>query len=309
MKPLQRRGEMTASQLVLLIILLVSTVVVILIFMRFKSNLDHTGELSCAGQVREANFRARTIAGIPLEIDRCEPRIVRFAREQYPPKWSFAQVDEAIKKELANEMLFCWQSWGEGELKLFPEEGGYCSPCATIRFDEALQQEYQANANGRLDLGAYLATNKTPKGTTYNEYFTKVSEEDLGSIAQTSQYRVDVTKPYIVLFAQEQNHANTNRLQDLIGGSSVTTSGVLGGFAGAGAGATGGLLITAVGASATGVGVMVAGAAGLGAISGYIYGLTTDDWYTQSAMYITVDDPKDPYVDFCNQLGATVVSP
>jgi hypothetical protein len=304
-----RNGEITASQLVLLIILLATTIIVLLVFARFKSNYDATGELTCAAQVREQAFRQKTLPDLALEIDACRTRNVTITRDDYPPGWSTQRVDLAVKKKLADEMFWCWSTWGEGELQLFNKEGWHCSPCATVRFDANITKMYEASG-GNIQLGEYLTTNRSPKGITYHEYFSKQSSIALTDIGQEDDFFIQPDKPYVITYMQLQEHTEEDIISKLTPLSNTQSSTILGVLRGAGGAAAIGIvtIVFPPAAGVTAVTAMVSSVVGSG-VAGYLYGLRHDDWYTMSAMYIMEDNPQSPDAQFCETLGKTTKSP
>ncbi len=41
-----------------------------------------------------------------------------------------------VEREIADEMVTCWQMWGEGKLDLFEDDGVYCHVCSQINFEK-----------------------------------------------------------------------------------------------------------------------------------------------------------------------------
>jgi len=49
--------------------------------------------------------------------------------------------DDEMKKQLANEMSFCWKAFGRGKYELFQESKTYCHVCSYITADQTVKLE------------------------------------------------------------------------------------------------------------------------------------------------------------------------
>jgi hypothetical protein len=198
------------------------------------------------------------------------------------------QDDEQIKREVANQMVDCWDTYLKGEKEIFDtKDNTYCVVCSRLEF---------AKKTEIPQFTEFLASNKIPvKGKTYLEYLQGVQVADYVNSyyenSELSRQEVLSTKePIAVMFVMGKN-AFPNASYE--GTKTETTPG---GFLVGGATATGIAAITAIAivvggtaACGTGIGcipfiVLVGGVsgvagAGVGTVAGYMIGSTRSaDW-------------------------------
>ncbi len=149
-----RKGD-TPMQMILVAVLLGMVLLIIsLVYIQYKEELQEDTENDCAEQIRiHSSLQRFTAEELSTKIDCPTKRI----ETKYPS-------EEELRELVADEMVECWQTWGEGELRLFKDDVGvYCHVCAVI---------YPEGTN-LVGMDNYLIEGMYNKTHTYAEYFTK----------------------------------------------------------------------------------------------------------------------------------------
>ena len=170
-----------------------------------------------------------------------------------------------IEKTIADSMLYCWRTMGEGKLDLMGQEGGFekaeprCVICSRIALDKGFVNKNYKNVRGLVDINKYLENHEAPNsnGKSYLSVFSDESVRAYGSFREDiANTEGKITNEYAVLFAQ----INTNTEPLDAAGKVVTGGFVLGG----------GALLTSFGRSILGSPLGALGAiTGIGAAATY----------------------------------------
>ncbi len=141
-----------------------------------------------------------------------------------------------IEKTIADAMLYCWRTMGEGKLDLMGEEGSFgdavprCVICSRMALDKDFVNGGYKNVGGLVDINKYLESQEAPNsnGKSYLSVFSDESVRAYGSFREDiANTKGKITNEYAVLFAQ----INTNTEPLDAAGKAVTGGFVLGGGA------------------------------------------------------------------------------
>ena len=165
------------------ILIIVGLVVVVLLFYQVKDRLflDPLEVYDCAGEVAlHKKISSLTKEEVLSDIN-CPTRDV-LIKEDFS--------DEKTARTIAQEMRWCWDSWGKGEYQLFEEDGVFCHICSMVRFEDT-NKEFSS-------LMPYLAEHTVGSSDlSYIEYFSPThfgevfsGEDFLASIEQQSSIPV-----------------------------------------------------------------------------------------------------------------------
>ena len=176
---MNKKGELTTTQLVTIIILIVSFAVILILL--WKLNL---GKETDADVCRDSVFKkGSNIAGFTETSLKCYTKYVCITADGSCEELNKPEVYEVrdvngVYNALANEMANCWWMFGEGKVNYVNKETFTdlkCSICSQVYFDDSLQEEIPELESGKLDEDAlydsYLPNNGPKEGVTYLEYF------------------------------------------------------------------------------------------------------------------------------------------
>jgi hypothetical protein len=276
------------TELIVLVLVFVSFVAMLLLIIRVRDISAETSDQSCAAQIRRAHLLNGLDEALTTDIDACQSDYMLVDKDQLPS----GSQQTAMKLLLAEQMRQCWQEWGNGKLDTFDGEGEYCHRCAYIEFKD----DY-----GSLDdFSGYLVRTKSPSGDTYAATLTSTSSNNLQLNPGTVAYPnvpIDTSKNYAVFFYQSKTKNAKTAAEKMTGTDwSPLEKGGVAAIAG------GAVIVVASGGTALAVGAVAAGVT-------FAYSYVHDDYYTISAIYLTPDDPNNPYVQQCQNAASVTVSP
>lgn len=111
-----------------------------------------------------------------------ENNLVKLVQEEYPFKCKTEEVvinnedRNVVMKEIADTMVQCWYTFGEGEYKLYADNVGgssySCFVCARIVFGEKVKEN-----PFDMPLADYIAENYYSKEVTYQDYLYGVKDK------------------------------------------------------------------------------------------------------------------------------------
>lgn len=185
-----KRGQMeyVAKWIIFLVIL----IILFVFFYQIRKDLfvKPTEDINCAAQVRASAAISDIRKGKVAPDITCPTREVIFKS---------GVKDITIHEELADEMKWCWDTWGNGELVLFNEDGTYCHICSVARFEGNRQVP---------GFREYLHEEIVPRTeVTYMEYF---SPQYLGTRYMTEEGKHSRLREEQILttpFEMSQDHA------------------------------------------------------------------------------------------------------
>ncbi len=172
--------------------------------------------------------------------------------------------DAKAKRQIADQLVFCWDRWQHGDVELFKDEGTYCNPCSVLTFTEPGKK-----LGGLSD---YLRTENKPGGGTYEEYLFPKTTADytLPTNKDTSYLPLDTSKQYAVVFYYDKYHSMKTYLEmldrDPAAAVRVVEDAVPGTGVMAGVGALGGVLAVCTVVSGGVCAVIAAPVATVGAV-------------------------------------------
>ena len=237
---MEKKGEMTTQQIVMLIILIASFIV-ILIFI-FLLNFGKTTDAQlCHNSVVQRGSSVVPTDSIPLD---CKTSYVCLSEDGSCEKMTKPEVikvktKEDVYKTLADNMANCWWMFGEGKSSYVGNDythNNYCSICSQVGFDNSVEK-IPAFASGVLnkdDFYDYLTVNK-PNGNdqTYAEYIFGV--DSLEILKKTADAKFGVGGTFGTTDLSKQQYVVMGIVSDV--GGWVGTLGVAGAAVGIVAGA------------------------------------------------------------------------
>ena len=199
-KKINKKGELTTQQIVILIILIASFAIILFLLFRLNLGKETNSEL-CRNSVV---LRGKSI--LPGETTQlkcyktykcitadgsCEglnnPEIVK------------VKTAEEIYKELSEDMASCWYQFGEGKINYLAgadlSKDNYCSICSDILFDNSLVS-IQGLENGKIDKNKlyydYLDKNNLSSAkTSYLNYLFGISDVEKFRQTVSGQFGTD----------------------------------------------------------------------------------------------------------------------
>ena len=202
---MNKKGEMTTEQIVILIILIASFAVILFFIFRldlFNENKDNICHNSVIARGNVAKISGTTSNAIPLD---CERSYVCITADNACPNMQKpivikVKTKEDVYFELAEQLADCWWMFGEGKINYVGSDMFdklYCSICDQIVFDESVQELFEGETFSRKEFYEYLIKNNVSTEKTYYEYFFN---DDPGSFSNWGEMGiVNLSKPYYVL--------------------------------------------------------------------------------------------------------------
>ncbi|MDP2629019.1 MAG: hypothetical protein Q8P15_03950 [Nanoarchaeota archaeon] len=179
MKPENKHGELTTTQLVTIIILIVSFVIIL--FLLFRLDLGGTTDKEiCRNSVV---LLEKSIIGGSLD---CRTNYVTISTEN----------KEEIMKSIAEEMSTCWWQFGDGKINYGTPQGSSVkyALCSVIEFDEKTQEK--VSEISYLELYNFLSTENKSNSQTYLQYLYGIRE--IGSFIPQEQVKVIIGQDKIL---------------------------------------------------------------------------------------------------------------
>ncbi len=180
---LNKKGELTTQQIVILIILIMSFAV--LLFFLFRLELGKTTDKEvCHNSVVTRGNVAIPTDSINLN---CKTNYVCITEDgtceqMTSPEIKEVETSEEIYEVLAEEMADCWWMFGEGKIDYIGDKAlpkNYCSICTQLAFDDSIQNikdeegnpVFENNEISKDELYEYLFETGMPGSQeTYAEY-------------------------------------------------------------------------------------------------------------------------------------------
>jgi|GEM_PF-3177705 len=188
-----RRGNssMTPTQLALALFAVATLAVLVIWAAVFLPNMGNEAkEEECRSSIVLHSQFVKTTSGDANPEIACEPQLITVENKD----------PERIKQIMADQMVFCWDRWQQGEVQLFTGEGSYCNPCSIIEFEKKGQ-----NVPGLMD---YLHTTEMKNGATYEAYLFPDKTMGYNKTAkQRPEITIDTDKTYAVVFYHDKNHS------------------------------------------------------------------------------------------------------
>jgi hypothetical protein len=175
---MNKKGELTSQQLVIIIVLIVSFAVILGFFylLNLKSEITNEG-------CRNSVVLKGTTFGANVQLQcKTQNTCVSSGGECNVPNEDKISVksEEELYGELSDLMYSCWWQMGEGKIDYAGSSAlssNYCVICNRIYFDSATQEKFKQVP--MENLYKYMQRNKVPKGdVSYLTYLYGVSDVD-----------------------------------------------------------------------------------------------------------------------------------
>jgi len=176
---MNKKGELTTQQIVILIVLIMSFVVIL--YFLFKLNLGESSEKEiCHNSVVMKGNPVLSKGDVSLNCKRTYICLTKdgSCESMTNPDIKKVETLPEIYKVLADEMADCWWMFGEGKVKYVGDkllQNNYCSICTQLAFDDSIKESIEGIEEGKVNQDAfYDYLSETPMsegGKTYTEYF------------------------------------------------------------------------------------------------------------------------------------------
>lgn len=233
---------------------IVFLILVLLMVLYFQGLLIPAGANQAKTQACAASIATRSIA-LAKQLDsplNCETEDLEIS-----------DIDQQkIKKEIADEMIRCWDMLGKGEFNIFKRESfsskTHCMICTRITFKEGVQKKNPAI----YDFTKYLIEEKAPEksGITYWNYINPGAQ--ISSMKQDPNV-IYTNKEYMIIYAESDSSTWFGTT------AGATAGGIAAGVIGAAGGAIIGTFVVPGAGTLAGlvtgakIGAIVGGASGL----------------------------------------------
>lgn len=196
-----------------------------------------------------------------------------------PTEYNTLDTDDEmeIKYKIADEMVECWDDFGNGRLVLFDDEMVYCSVCNVVDF-----RHKDISVDG---FTTFLGTRLAPdKNVTYMDHLmgyevprTREYLDDPSIYDQEKsrlENQIDTSKNYSIVYIHAKGEKKIAQLKQALGGK-TRTSVIMGmGVLGTGAAVTAGIIIATPVGWAAGTAIAVTGGI-ISLVAGAWTGITT----------------------------------
>ncbi len=174
---MNRRGELTTQQIVILIVLLISFAVILFFLLRLNFGESSEKEICHNSVIMKGN----TPLGSEVSLN-CQRTYVCLTKDgtcetMTNPNIEKVESIEEIYSVLANELADCWWMFGEGKIDYIGNkatEKNYCSICSQIAFDDSITEieEFSTGEINKDEFYDYLSKTEIFEGSeTYAQYF------------------------------------------------------------------------------------------------------------------------------------------
>lgn len=185
----------SASKLIIVLIVFGIALLLFLLWLTSMNNEDTLKEAECRESIRIHTLLVRS-SGANADPDiKCEPHEKRVSGDQ-----------DTMRRAVADELLFCWQRWMNGEAELFVDEGTYCNPCSILTFSTK-----ERSINGLNDF--LQKESPTKGGLTYAEELFPLSTDGFSNEKQeVPELPILTDQTYAVVFYHDKNHSTKSLL-------------------------------------------------------------------------------------------------
>jgi len=196
---MNKKGEMTTQQIVLLIILIASFAIILFLF--FRLNLGNESEKDLCHNSVVLKKTLPTKDAIPLNCQRSYVCISENGKcdSLVKPELKKVKTDKEVYGVLAEELKDCWWMFGEGKIDYVGKDTFselYCSLCSQIAFDESVKGIFSEGSFSKEEFYDYMVKTKIENEEyTYAEYLygsndLKVisGDKEFGTVNLDSQY-------------------------------------------------------------------------------------------------------------------------
>ncbi len=175
---INKRGELTTQQIVILIVLVISFIVILYFLFRLNLGAESEKEICHNSVILRGNVLLSEKT-VPLN---CKRTYVCLSKDGSCESMTNPNIEKASSKEevyriLAEEMADCWWMFGEGKIDYIGDktkEANYCSICSQIAFDNSIRkiEGFESGEINKDEFYNYLSETSLSEGKqTYAEYF------------------------------------------------------------------------------------------------------------------------------------------
>ncbi len=230
-KRVNKRGELTSRQIVIIVILIISFAVIMLFYFRFDWKSETDKEL-CYNSVVN---RGLIPVGKEMTSLNCKTQQICLTMGgeclDAPSNAKEIKVknEEEIIKEIANEMYDCWWMMGSGEINYaagLDYKTVYCAICSNIYFDEEIQKQSSTINYGKLY--SYLASENIPnKKQTYAEYLydtnnlQEIGKKEIAKRRSLFSANIETNKHYAIVTGIMEEETMAKLVKDAAIGGGV----------------------------------------------------------------------------------------
>jgi len=208
---MNKKGEMTTQQIVILIVLIISFVVIL--YFLFRLNIGETSEKEiCHNSVVMKGNPVLSKGDVSLNCQRTYVCLTKDGScdSMTNPYIEKVSTPEEVYGVLADEMADCWWMFGEGKVDYVKDKAlvrNYCSICTQLGFDDSLKEieEFDSGEISKDELYDYLARTKMDEDKeTYAEYMfgpvniSDIIQAGLGYEGTDTFGKIKIDKPYFV---------------------------------------------------------------------------------------------------------------
>lgn len=222
---INKRGELTTQQIILLILLIASFIVILILLFRLNLNSESEAEI-CHNSVVVKGSSVIPADSTSLKCSRNYVCITKdgSCNDLTKPITKKVSSEEEVYSVLADLMAECWWMFGEGKIDYLGDKAlknNYCSICSQIAFDDSLL-EIEKFSKGNISkdiLYSYLAVEEYSEGQTYAQYFFKtndiealkqqISGLDNNNLSVGTFGNIEIGKQYYVMMGITSEIGNT----------------------------------------------------------------------------------------------------
>ena len=170
---MNKKGELTTTQIIMIIVLIVSFIVILYFILRLNLGSTSASEV-CHNSIVISSKGSGIFGGI-----NCATGYVCISSGgtcNLNPTTTISvnsNDKNAIMKAIADQMVNCWWMMGEGQESFSSPGSNACAICSIIGFDSNLQKQYP-NGISYKDLFDYLSTNNTDQDGINQTYLTYI---------------------------------------------------------------------------------------------------------------------------------------
>jgi len=254
---MNKKGEMTTQQIVVMIILIASFAVILFFLARLGLGEDADTEL-CHNSVAMRGAGISELAdATPLN---CKRESVCFSKDgscenMYKPKVVEVEDKLSAYKALAEEISTCWWMFGEGKVNYVGKDvlpKLYCSLCDQVAFDDSMKEVFDGNEFDKKEFYYYMTLANISETQTYSQYL--FGTNDLNVISGNLSYgKIKLDKQYFILTGMTSDVS-------VLGWAAIGAGALIGGTIYTVATGGTGLIAGAIAIGSAGVGGAAAGA-------------------------------------------------
>jgi len=232
MKKINKKAELTTTQIVTIIILVLSFIVILFFYWHFNWKARTDKEICHNSVVMRGSLRVAK-ESIPLNCktqqvclsmgSECENAVAGATTIDVTDK-------QDILKEITNLMYDCWWQMGAGEIDYESRTSTsttYCAMCSVIYFDENIKRKYPKIAN--IEIYNYMKSHNVPnREQSYLQYLYDIdsieqARTDVFSTINKDIYSISIetNHPYTIITGLSKQGFGAKVISGAVGGAMV----------------------------------------------------------------------------------------